>query len=49
MGVMENGAFDSRKIMPICLPEDAQFKVKISLIVVIISHKYLKNFMWTIS
>ena len=25
---MENGAFDSKRIMPICLPEDAKFKVK---------------------
>jgi hypothetical protein len=28
MGLMENGAFDSKRIMPICLPEDAKFKVK---------------------
>ena len=27
MGIMENGAFDSRRIMPICLPEDKNFKV----------------------
>jgi len=27
MGLMNNGAFDIKRIMPICLPEDAKFKV----------------------
>ena len=27
MGFLDNGVFDSRRIMPICLPEDAEFKV----------------------
>jgi hypothetical protein len=27
MGFMENGIFDSKRIMPICLPEDENFKV----------------------
>jgi hypothetical protein len=29
MGFMENGVFDSKQIMPICLPEDENFKVNI--------------------